>query len=62
MLFFALLFLIIGLVAYFMGAGHVGSAAVDIAKWCFILFIVLLVVGLLLNLGGVGWGWGWPIR
>jgi uncharacterized membrane protein YtjA (UPF0391 family) len=48
----AVVCLIVALVAYFMGAGQAGSMALQIAKWCVVAFIVLLVVGILLGMVG----------
>jgi uncharacterized membrane protein YtjA (UPF0391 family) len=55
LLWLAIVCLIIALIAYFLGAGAAGATALLIAKWSFVAFIILLVVGILLSLvGGPG--------
>lgn len=61
MLGLALLFLVVAVLAHFLGAGQAGAAAVELAKWCFIIFIILLVVSLLLSVASPGPYWGWPL-
>jgi uncharacterized membrane protein YtjA (UPF0391 family) len=46
MLYYALLFLIIALVAGALGFGFIAFAAAGIAKICFFIFLVLFVVSL----------------
>lgn len=61
MLGLALLFLLIALGAYFLGEGRVGAAALDIAKWCFVIFVVLLVLSLVLGMVHPGPYWYYPV-
>jgi uncharacterized membrane protein YtjA (UPF0391 family) len=60
MLGLALLFLVIALIAYFMGAGQVGAVAVDIAKWLFFIAILLIVLSFIFGAFAPGPYWGWP--
>ena len=50
MLYYALVFLVIALVAGFLGFGVVAFAATEIARICFFIFIVLFVVSLVAHL------------
>lgn len=61
MLGLALLFLVVAIVAHFMGAGEVGSVAVQIAKWCFFLFLILLLLSFVFSVAAPGPYWGWPV-
>jgi uncharacterized membrane protein YtjA (UPF0391 family) len=61
MLGLALLFLIVAIIAHLMGANAAGSMAASIAKFCFILFVALLILGVLLSLAAPGPYWGWPV-
>lgn len=61
MLGLAVVFLLVALLAYFLGAGQVGSAALEIAKWCFILFVVLLILSVVLGALAPGPYWHWPV-
>jgi uncharacterized membrane protein YtjA (UPF0391 family) len=56
----ALLFLIIAIVAYVVGAGQAGGLALEIAKWCGIVFVVLLLINLIFGFVSPGPYWGWP--
>lgn len=47
MLYYALLFFVVALVAGLLGFGFVAFAAAEIARICFFIFIVLFVVSLL---------------
>lgn len=51
MLRWALLFLVVAIVAGVLGFGNIAGAATDIAKILFFLFLLLFVVGLILGLG-----------
>lgn len=51
MLYYALVFLVIALIAGFLGFGGVAFAAAGIAKILFGVFLVLFLVGLILHLG-----------
>jgi uncharacterized membrane protein YtjA (UPF0391 family) len=61
MLALALLFLVLAVVAHFMGAGKAGDTALDIAKILFFVFLALLVLSILLNLVSPGPYWMWPV-
>jgi uncharacterized membrane protein YtjA (UPF0391 family) len=50
MLYYALVFLVIALVAGVLGFGVVAFAAVEIARICFFIFIVLFLFSLLAHL------------
>ncbi len=61
MLGLAFLFLIIAVVAYFLGAGRAGDMAVNIAKICFVVFLVFLIISVLMALIAPAPYWGWPV-
>jgi uncharacterized membrane protein YtjA (UPF0391 family) len=44
----AILFFILALVAYILGARGVAGLSMDIAKWIIIVFIILAIIALLL--------------
>jgi uncharacterized membrane protein YtjA (UPF0391 family) len=50
MLYYALVFLVIALIAGALGFGFVAFAAAGIAKICFFLFLVMFVVSLIVHL------------
>jgi len=50
MLYYALVFLVIALVAGILGFGVVAFAATEIARVCFFIFLVLFLVSLLSHL------------
>ena len=50
MLRWALIFLVVALVAGFLGFGHVYAAAASIAQILFLIFVVLFVVSLVMHL------------
>ena len=50
MLYYALVFLVIALVAGLLGFGVVAFAAAEIARICFFIFIVLFLVSLIAQL------------
>jgi uncharacterized membrane protein YtjA (UPF0391 family) len=50
MLYYALVFLVIALVAGLLGFGVVAFAAAEIARICFFIFIVLFLVSLIAHL------------
>jgi uncharacterized membrane protein YtjA (UPF0391 family) len=54
MLYWAVVFLIISLVAGLMGFGGIASSAAGFSQVLFYLFIVLFVVSLLIGLSGKG--------
>ena len=54
MLYYALVFLLIALVAGFLGFGSVEFAAVGIARLLFFLFLVLFVLGLVAHVARTG--------
>ena len=54
MLRYALIFLVIALIAGFLGFGTVEFAAAGIAKILFVVFLVLFLVGLIMHLGRGG--------
>jgi uncharacterized membrane protein YtjA (UPF0391 family) len=62
MLGLAVVLLLIALLAYFLGAGAVGGVAMELAKWCFILFVVLLVLSFVFSAVAPGPYWHWPMR
>lgn len=47
MLHYAVVFLIIALIAGVLGFGFISGTAAVIAKWCFIIFIVMALVSFL---------------
>lgn len=49
MLQYALIFLIVAVIAGVLGFGKIAGAATDIAKIIFYIFIVLLLVSLIMN-------------
>jgi uncharacterized membrane protein YtjA (UPF0391 family) len=51
MLHYSILFLIIALVAAFLGFGFVAGTAALIAKICFVVFLVLFIVSLISGRG-----------
>jgi uncharacterized membrane protein YtjA (UPF0391 family) len=51
MLYYALVFLIVALVAGALGFGFVAFAAAGIAKICFFLFLIMFVVSLIMHVG-----------
>jgi uncharacterized membrane protein YtjA (UPF0391 family) len=51
MLYWALVFLVIAIIAGLLGFGAVAFAAVGIAKILFFLFLILFVVSLVLHVG-----------
>ena len=54
MLYYALVFLLLALVAGFLGFGGVAFAAAGIAKILFGLFLVLFLVGIIMHVGRRG--------
>ena len=50
MLYYALVFLVVALIAGALGFGFVAFAAAGIAKICFFLFLVMFVVSLVAHL------------
>ena len=55
MLYYALLFFIVALVAGLLGFGVVASAAAGIAKFLFFIFLVIFLVTLVAGIGGGRW-------
>ena len=51
MLYYALVFLLVALVAGALGFGFVSFAAAGIAKICFFIFLVMFLVSLFMHLG-----------
>lgn len=51
MLYYALVFLVVALVAGMLGFGFVSFAAAGIAKICFFIFLVMFLVSLLAGVG-----------
>jgi uncharacterized membrane protein YtjA (UPF0391 family) len=51
MLYYALVFLLVALIAGALGFGFVAFAAAGIAKICFFIFLVMFVVSLFMHLG-----------
>ena len=49
MLSWALTFLVIALIAGVLGFGVIAGTAATIAKFCFVVFLVLFVIGLVLG-------------
>lgn len=54
MLYYALVFLVIALVAGFLGFGGVAFAAAGVAKILFGVFLVLFLIGLIMHFGRRG--------
>jgi uncharacterized membrane protein YtjA (UPF0391 family) len=54
MLYWALVFFVVALVAALLGFGVIASAAAGIAKILFFLFLVLFIVSLIMGLGRRG--------
>ncbi len=54
MLYYALVFLLVALVAGALGFGVVSFAAAGIAKICFFIFIVMFIVSLLMHVSRGG--------
>lgn len=52
----AILFLVIALIAYFFGEGHVGEVAIKAAKICFVVALILLLLGFFV--GASFWNFG----
>lgn len=52
MLYWALIFLIVALVAGFLGFGQVSGAATQIAKILFVIFLILFIVSLFFGYRG----------
>jgi uncharacterized membrane protein YtjA (UPF0391 family) len=50
MLYWALLFLIVALIAALFGFGGIAAGAVTIAQWLFFIFVILFLVSLILGL------------
>lgn len=48
LLYLAIVFFILAIVAAVLGAGNVAGLSMDIAKWLVIIFIVLAIISLLL--------------
>lgn len=55
----AILLLIIALIAYFLGEGTVGAAAITAAKICFVIGLVLILLGIFF--GATFWSFGPPV-
>jgi uncharacterized membrane protein YtjA (UPF0391 family) len=51
MLYYALVFLLVALIAGALGFGFVAFAAAGIAKICFFIFLVMFVVSLFMHIG-----------
>ena len=51
MLYYALVFLLVAVIAGVLGFGFVAFAAAGIAKICFFIFLVLFLVSLFMHLG-----------
>ena len=49
MLRYALIFLVVALIAGALGFGVVEGVAATIAKWCFFLFLIIFVISLILG-------------
>lgn len=60
MLGLAIVFLLIAILAHCLGAGQAGDIAVTIAKVCFAIFWVLLVLRLVFSVSAPVPYWGWP--
>jgi uncharacterized membrane protein YtjA (UPF0391 family) len=54
MLYWALVFFVVALIAAFLGFGTVAGAAAGIAKILFFIFLVLFVLSLIFGLAGRG--------
>lgn len=61
MLTIAIIFLLVALLAYWLGGSEVGSVALLGAKICFVIFIILLVLSLLGGAFAPGPYWHWPL-
>jgi uncharacterized membrane protein YtjA (UPF0391 family) len=51
MLYYALVFLLVALIAGALGFGFVAFAAAGIAKFCFFIFLVMFLVSLFMHIG-----------
>jgi len=51
MLYWAVVFLVIALIAGLLGFGVIAFAAAGVAKICFVLFLVLFLVSLITHMG-----------
>ena len=51
MLYYALVFLLVALIAGALGFGFVAFAAAGIAKICFFVFLVMFIVSLFMHIG-----------
>jgi uncharacterized membrane protein YtjA (UPF0391 family) len=51
MLYYALVFLVVALVAGLLGFGFISFAAAGIAKICFFIFLIMFVVSFLMHVG-----------
>ena len=51
MLYYALVFLVVALIAGALGFGFVAFAAAGIAKICFFIFLVLFLISLVMHVG-----------
>ena len=54
MLYYALVFLIVAIIAGLLGFGVIAFASAEIAKICFFVFLVLFLVSLFMHLGRGG--------
>ena len=54
MLYWALIFLVIALIAAYLGFGAAAFAAAGIAKRLFVVFIILFIIGLIMHFGRRG--------
>ena len=61
MLGLAVVFLLVALLAYFLGQGKVGAVAVNIAYACFAIFVILLLLSFIMSATTPGPYWGWPV-
>lgn len=55
MLYYALVFLLVALIAGALGFGFVAFAAAGIAKICFFVFLVMFLVSLFMHIGRGGY-------
>jgi uncharacterized membrane protein YtjA (UPF0391 family) len=53
MLYWALVFLVIAIIAGVLGFGGIAGAATDIARVLFFVFLVLFIIGLVLGRGAI---------
>ncbi|CAN5842202.1 DUF1328 domain-containing protein [soil metagenome] len=50
MLYFALIFLVVAIIAMLLGAGGIAGMSMTIAWWLFIIFMIFAVVGFIMHM------------